>query len=250
MTDTTDTTTTNTPAPAADAGATGAQPAATTDTTTAAASNEPAPAKTALSALAGDKPTQPSDAKQSDGSDPKDGEDQNKDKDQPTGAPDKYADFALPENMEINAGALEEFQGMAKEANLPQEVAQKFVTTGAKLVQDTVDNVYTAQVEAYAKKVEGWHATRAKDSEIGGTEEAQTAVLSGSYKAVMALGGDSLMAALDETGAGNHPEVIRAFYRIRDLVGEDGKLINGNIGGGEPKTAAQSIYPDLPKQQT
>ena len=219
-----------------------------------------APAKTALTQdtpAAGDKPAtddknQPSDAKNTDGSDSKDGQksDQDTDKGKNDGAPESYTDFTLPENMEVNAAVMDEFKGMAKEANLPQETAQKFVETGAKLVQDAVQNFALSQVEAYAKKVDTWHESRAKDPEIGGTDEKQNEVLSSASKVVRSLGGESLLKALDETGAGNHPEIIRAFYRIRELVGEDGKLIQGNLGGGEPKSAAQALYPNLPTATT
>lgn len=226
----------------------------------AATADTPAPAKTALTQdnpEAGDKPAtddknQPSDAKNTDGSDSKDGQksDQDTDKGKNDGAPESYTDFTLPENMEVNEAVMDEFKGMAKEAKLPQETAQKFVETGAKLVQDAVENFALSQVEAYAKKVDTWHESRAKDPEIGGTEDKQNEVLSQASKVVRSLGGESLLKALDETGAGNHPEIIRAFYRIRELVGEDGKLIQGNLGGGEPKSAAQALYPNLPTATT
>lgn len=223
----------------------------------AATADTPAPAKTALTqdtpagTPAADDKNQPSDANNKDGTDAKDGQtDQDKDKVKPEGAPESYADFTLPENMEINAAVMDEFKGMAKEANLPQEQAQKFVETGAKLVQEAVENVFNEQVEAYAKKVDSWHQTRAQDPEIGGTDEKQKQALSEASKVVKAIGGESLMKALDETGAGNHPEIIRAFFRIRNVVGEDGKLIQGNSGGSEPKSPAQSIYPNLPTTAT
>lgn len=214
-----------------------------------------APAKTALTDIpdgqpkADDPNAQPKDADKKDGSDSKDGDKgQDTDKDKPLGAPETYADFNLPENMEVNAAVMDEFKGFAKEANLPQEQAQKFVEMGAKAVQEAVQNFANSTVEAYAKKVEGWHDTRAKDTEIGGTEDKQKEVLGQASKVVRAVGGESLLIALDETGAGNHPEIIRAFYRLKDLVGEDGKLIQGNLGGSEPKPAAQVLYPSLPTQ--
>lgn len=221
-------------------------------------SGDAGPAKTALTQDPQAKPdaadpskSQPSDAKDKDGSDSKDGDKgQDTDKDKPKGAPESYADFTLPENMEVNAAVLDEFKGMAKEANMPQEQAQKFVEMGAKLTQEAVENFALSQVEAYAKKVEGWHKTRADDAEIGGTEDKRNEVLSHASKVVKAVGGESLLKALDETGAGNHPEIIRAFYRLRDVIGEDGKLIQGNLGGNEPKSAAQALYPNLPTQTT
>lgn len=240
-----DTTAQDTPQ-AADAGTSQNNPAKGTP-------GDASPAKTALTQdpqpQAGDPAKTQPDADKTAGSDSKDGsEGQNTDKDKPEGAPESYADFTLPENMEVDAAVLDEFKGMAKEANMPQEQAQKFVEMGAKLTQEAVENFALSQVDAYAKKVEGWHETRAKDTEIGGTEDKQKEILSHASKVVRAVGGETLLKALDETGAGNHPEIIRAFYRLRELVGEDGKLIQGNLGGGEPKSAAQALYPNLPTQ--
>jgi hypothetical protein len=177
--------------------------------------------------------------------DPTDGEaPQDKEDVKVEGAPQDYEDFTLPENMEVNQTVLDEFKAMAKEVNLPQDKAQKFVEVGAKLVQEAVENFSLAQYTEYQKKVESWHSQVVNDGELGGTEEKQKEVLSHARNVVSLLGGENLMAALDETGAGNHPEIIRAFYRLRDVVGEDGKLIQGNLGGSEPKTIAKTLYPN------
>lgn len=211
-----------------------------------------APAKTALTQDQGKPADDPAKDQNSDakgGTDSKDGDKgQDTDKGKLDGAPETYADFKLPDNMEVNAAVMDEFKAMAKERNLSQEDAQKFVETGAKLAQEAVENFALAQVDAYAKKVESWHQERAKDQEIGGTEDRQKEVLGHASKVVRAIGGEKLLSAFDETGAGNHPEIIRAFYRLKDFVGEDGKLIQGNLGGGEPKNAAQTLYPNLPTQ--
>lgn len=175
---------------------------------------------------------------------PTEGEGQTKDEGKPEGAPETYADFKLPENMEISKEAMGEFTGLFKEANLPQEVAQKFVEKGAQAIQKAVDDIYNQWTDKMAQQVKSWHESRAADKEIGGTDETQKKVLSDASHVVKSIGGESLMKALDETGAGNHPEIIRAFYRMRPYIGEDGKFISGNTGG-KPKTAAQALYPTM-----
>lgn len=209
------------------------------------------PVKTALTNAAGGSATQPADpsteTKKDGEADSTDGQGQDKDKGDPEGEkPIEYADFQLPENMEMDKGMLDEFKTLAQGAKIPQEQAQKFVDMGTKIAQTTAENLQAFWAESYAKKVESWHSARAADTEIGGTEEAQTAALSAAASVVRAVGGESLLKALDETGAGNHPEVIRAFYRLRQVVGPDGALVLGNQGGSSPKTAAQVLYPNLP----
>lgn len=168
------------------------------------------------------------------------------------GAPETYEDFKLPENVLADSKAMDEFKAEAKGLNLTQEQAQNLVNRGADLVQKTVQQVYEQQVAQYAEKVQGWHSARASDKEIGGTDEVQQRVLSDAVKVVHALGGSTdpeknpLMKALNETGAGNHPEIIRAFYRLRDSVGADGKLISGLNQTGQVLSEAQRLYPNLP----
>lgn len=168
------------------------------------------------------------------------------------GAPETYEDFKLPETVLADSAAMDEFKAEAKTLNLTQEQAQNLVNRGADLVQKTVQQVYEQQVAQYAEKVKVWNDSRAKDPEIGGTDEAQNLVLSDAVKVVHALGGGSdpdknpLIKALNETGAGNHPEIIRAFYRLRELVGSDGKLITGMNASGKVLSEAQKLYPNLP----
>lgn len=168
------------------------------------------------------------------------------------GAPETYEDFKLPENVLADSTAMDEFKAEAKGLNLTQEQAQNLVNRGADLVQKTVQQVYEQQVAQYAEKVKGWNEARAKDPEIGGTEDVQQRIVGDAVKVVNAIWGSSdpeknpLIKALNETGAGNHPEIIRAFYRLRELVGNDGKLITGMNPSGQVLTEAQKLYPGLP----
>ena len=53
-----------------------------------------------------------------------------------------------------------------------------------------------------------WANAAHSDPELGGR------ALAAARQAVERFGGARLKQALEETGLGNHPEVIRAFYRI------------------------------------
>jgi hypothetical protein len=57
---------------------------------------------------------------------------------------------------------------------------------------------------------------------------AYQAKLENAGKAMRMIGGDALAEALIETGAGNHPEIVRAFAKIGDMLGED------RIRAGQP----------------
>jgi len=154
--------------------------------------------------------------------------------DAPAGAPEQYADFTAPEGVTLNAEVLGEFKAMAKERNLSQEDAQKFADLGAKLIQQTDDKI-TAQIEATQAQ---WLEATQSDKEYGGDKLTENMAIAN--KALAAFGTPELTQLLGETKLGNHPEVIRAFYRVGKAISED-RLIPGTTRtGGGP--SAQSIY--------
>ena len=55
--------------------------------------------------------------------------------DEPQGAPDEYADFTLPEGIEIDPDGLGNLKALAKDLNLTQEQAQKVADLGAAQAQ-------------------------------------------------------------------------------------------------------------------
>jgi len=190
--------------------------------------------------------TNPTDQKDSDSDGDKN---QNEQK---SNEPVEYADYELPEGFEMTPEVKGKFDTLLNEvakengAPLSQEAAQKFVTMGANLVQEAVEGAMKYAADYHAQRTEEWIKTFQNDPEIGGDEAAQKKTLSEAKRVVVALGGDSLMKAIDETGAGDHPEVIRAFYKLRSFIGEDGKVIVANQGGGS-SSLAQRLYPNQQK---
>lgn len=178
-----------------------------------------------------------------------DGKDQDS---QESETPTEYEEFKMPDGFEVNEEVMGEFKGMLDEVGkdlgkpLSQEQAQKFVDMGGKLVQEGVEMAMQNAADFHAKRTQEWIEQFQKDPDVGGTEENQKESLAAAKSVALALGGDDLLHAIDETGAGNHLAFIKAFHKLRDIVGEDGKLVIANQGGGETNLAKR-LYPD---QQT
>ena len=151
------------------------------------------------------------------------------------GAPENYDDFKMPEGMDVDKEALEAALPIFKDLNLTQEQAQTLVDVQAK----QVEGIVKAQAEEFAKKQSDWNKAAMNDEEYGkGKFEASAAT---ARSAVLAIGGTDLKDALNETGAGNHPELIRAFVRIGNAIGED-TVDFGSSETGQQKSLAQRIY--------
>ena len=164
----------------------------------------------------------------------KDAEDGDKDKE---GAPAEYAEFTVPEDMGIDKEALAAFAPVAKDANLTQEQAQKFVDVQASLVQKHAE----AQMEACGETQKQWRDDVNADSEVGGDKmDAQVTL---AKKALDKVGTPELRALLDATGTGNHVEFIRFFARVGGLIGDD-TMHFGGASSTEPTDAAKILFPD------
>lgn len=136
-------------------------------------------------------------------------------------APEKYEAFALPDGFAATPEQLESFGTLARELNLSQANAQKLVTAHTQAFQGFKE----AQENAYVEQIKAWRTASAADKEIGGPAvEANAAI---AIKALQQFGTPELTTFLHETGLGNHPEVVRAFYRVGKALAEDGHIQGG-----------------------
>jgi len=145
----------------------------------------------------------------------------------PEGAPETYefntkvAD--APE--ELDPEVITAFGEVAKELDLPQEAAQKVI--------DKVAPVMQAQQAKMVEQVKVDWANDAKaDQEFGG--ENLNANLEVAKSSLKAFGTDALKSLLQESGLGNHPEVIRFMYRAGKAISEDAYV--GNSQGADAKS--------------
>lgn len=137
----------------------------------------------------------------------------------------EYTDFELPEGMTANADLLEKAIPIFKEIGLTQEQAQRLVALQAEAA--------LAQQDAVIEQVQSWEASVKADKEIGGDKFEENLGLA--KLGLAKIGTPELQQFLTETGAGSHPEVVRAFVRLGRLLKED------NPGGGEPSAAKKDI---------
>jgi hypothetical protein len=148
-----------------------------------------------------------------------------------SGAPEKYV-FTAPEGTEYDPEILESFTGAAREAGLTQEAAQKLIEKMAPAITARQAD----QVQAIHKE---WLEASTADKEFGGEKLAEN--LGVARKALENFGSPDLRKLLDETGLGNHPEVIRFMYRAGKAISED-KFVGGSAAGGGKLNPANVLY--------
>ena len=206
---------------------------ATDKTALGGATTDPAAAKVAADAAAA-KPAADASTANTDAAKPGEGE-KKPDDGKKEGAPEAYADFKVPEGVQVDKEALEAFKPLAKELGLSQEQAQKLVDLQASQVGKFEKAIQTQ----WEQTQKAWVAQARDDKEIGGTKfEANLAVAA---KALDAFGTPALRQMLDATGVGDHVELLRFAHKVGQAISEEKLILGGNKT--TPKAAADILYP-------
>lgn len=144
-------------------------------------------------------------------------------------------DFTMPEGMELDTELAGELKAFIQEKNLSQEDGQMIADLGVKMLQK--------QQSAFESLREQWAQDAKTDKEIGG--EQFEANVGAANKALGTFGSPELVNYLQETGLGNHPEMIRAWYKVSQAVSEDKIVTGGNAAGRGDLTHEQRMFPDM-----
>lgn len=161
----------------------------------------------------------------------KDGDDK-KDGDKPAneylGAPEAY-DIKTPEGFQVDETIKGEFESAAKEIGLSQKGVERLVAIQTKLQEN--------QATKTAELVKKWGEDIKADKELGGNDYQAKAAKAVEFR--KAFFSDDAKALLDKSGLGNHPEIVRGFYRAGMAMGE---AIAHKGGASQQQDAATILY--------
>jgi len=147
----------------------------------------------------------------------------------PEGAPEKY-EFKAADGVAFDDAVIGAFSEVAKDLNLTQDAAQKVLDKmGPVLASRQMEQITAVQTE--------WAESAKVDREFGGDKLQEN--LGTAKKALEEFGSPELRTLLNDSGMGNHPEVIRAFYRIGKAMSQD-SVVTGRTAS--MKSAADVLY--------
>ena len=171
---------------------------------------------------------------------PEDGKPKETGKDEQQGAPEAYTDFTLPEGIEMDAGTLDTFKGLAKELNIPQAAAQKLIDLQSALAQKQADEYQAAAI----KQGQDWAAEVKNDPELGGANYDKS--VASAIKVIQSFGDPALTELLNGTGLGNHPALFKFCHRISQAISEDKFVMPGNQASTDRKSNEEVFYGSKP----
>ncbi len=143
--------------------------------------------------------------------------------------------LTVPEGLEADSEALSTFVEMANEHGIPQEAAQKLVDFHADFVKQMGDE-FTNQ---WTQTQEDWQRQVKELPEIGGENLSNS--LTEIAKVVDRYGSQELRQALDVTGAGNHPEVVKFLHNVAKAVNEQ-PPVSGQPTSTAPTSRADRLF--------
>jgi hypothetical protein len=152
--------------------------------------------------------------------------------------PETYL-FEMPEGVELDEGLATRAQTTFKELGLTQDQANKL--TGMVTEQRLADA--TDGQNAFKQQLDGWINDIKTDTQLSGTGGADFEANAGiAASAINQFGTPELKEMLNQTGAGNHPEMFRFALAVGRTLKED------NPGAGNPAATspgtADNMYAD------
>jgi len=170
--------------------------------------------------------------------------------------PETYADFKAPDGYQIDKALIAEALPIFKDLGLTQDQAQKLVDI--QIQRDLAQA--TARDSTYTTLRNDWRAKTTSDPDLtaatSGDKTGLDAVkldIGRAYAALPPALATEMRAAMDLTGAGDHPAIIKGFWKLAQFVTEGRHVTGGNPsprgqdapGKGKPD-AAHALYPNLP----
>lgn len=151
--------------------------------------------------------------------------------------PIDWTQFPIPEENPSSTETIEAFKAMADSSKFTSEQVTALSKLGQSMMTDRA-NAEFAKTEA---QKDAWANESKFDKEFGGDKfNENLAVSKRAYDALIPAD-SSLRELFDKTGIGNHPDIIRIFYRYGMMTSDD-KLVQSGTTVTKELTMAERMY--------
>lgn len=158
-------------------------------------------------------------------------------------------ELKLPDGFQADEKVLGGFKAKAKELGLDGAKASDLLGFYAQVQKDAA-----AQQEQHVEQTrKAWKDAQAADKEFGGAELQKN--IAAAHKVMTKYGTAELKSFLDDTGLGDHPELLRFFVRIakadaEDTIADDETAnTTGNAAAADHQAQLKALYPTMFKQK-
>lgn len=142
-------------------------------------------------------------------------------------------EIKLPEGVEADETLVDALKGAAKDSESAQKLVDAYVAAQKASVEK--------QQEAHQAQVKAWAEELRADKEFGGAN------FDGNVKAAQAavrrFGSPALTQFFNNSGLGNHPEIVKFCAAIGKAIAEDS--VAGTSSAGRAENDVEKVYRDL-----
>lgn len=169
----------------------------------------------------------------------------------PEGAPEKYADFKIPEGVTLAPETIAKASEVFKGLGLNQDQAQGLVDFHVNEMKKMLE----APMNAYSEMRTKWKNEVFADATLSANNELRPEVKANIAKVINSMGTQDARAfrdVLDQTGVGDNPSIVRFLNHVAQFVTEGHPVVGkgpspaGQRQSSAPTSAAQAMYPNLP----
>lgn len=153
----------------------------------------------------------------------------------PPAAPEKY-DLKLPDNALLDAAHVDKAAAFAQELKLPNDKAQALLERDNANIAAYVEG----QKKQFEQQAKEWVETMKTDKDIGG--EAFPKNVEMAKRVVGRFGSTELQQALDSSGLGNHPGLVKMLVQIGKAMSEDQLVLPGSSTPSAPKKSMEEKF--------
>lgn len=156
------------------------------------------------------------------------------------GAPEGDYAVKAPEGSNFDQDAFAAVAPVLKEMNISDKGAQQLVDAYATKVLPLIEKRYEEQAQLQTAELrKTWLNDAKADPEIGGAKWDESVAIAGKvFDAVGIKTEEPFRQLLEESGLGNHPDVVRFMRRVGQMIGED-KLVTAD---GDPNVNSKPIW--------
>ncbi len=168
------------------------------------------------------------------------------------GPPEAYD--LTTDGVEIDADTLAEADPILRELKLTNDQAKTLVPVAQKMMDRAVDATVQDIISKGNAQRKAWLDEAKGAEDIGGAKWDETMhVAARGLDALGFVKGDKsknieahpFRVALESTGFGNHPDMIRLCAKLGELVGEDGDFVRADASApGAKDDVAKRLYPN------
>lgn len=151
--------------------------------------------------------------------------------------PEKY-EVKLPEGALFDQAHAEMIAQKAKEIGLSPEHAQALVDREHQILKD----IEQKHDEGHKARMQEWVSQAKADKEIGGDDTKFKENVEIASRGLKKFTTPEFAKILDDSGFGNHPELLRVFYRIGKELANDKMIIPSAEVGNIKSSHEENIY--------